>query len=229
MGGNSPVTNGEGALRPILAVVGLLCVFLAVGCADLSHKPSPSEGIKSEGATAETPSMDTSAPAQEEPGSSAGSTVSAPTEGQATPGMDTAPESPVAKTEPLLVKPTPPPPASAAPAPKPAPEPATEQASPPLDLKSLEKRLKETSAIGIFTKLALKNQVDDLLDKFRDFYQGRSNASLSQLRQPYEMLIMKALAILQDGDPGLAHDILESREAIWKVLTDREKFAQHSL
>lgn len=226
MGGNSPVTNGEGALRPILAVVGLLCVFLAVGCADLSHKPSPSEGIKSEGATAETPSMDTSAPAQEEHGSSAGSTVSAPTEGQATPGMDTAPESPVAKAEAPAVKPTP---ASAAPAPKPAPEPATEQASPPLDLKSLEKRLKETSAIGIFTKLALKNQVDDLLDKFRDFYQGRSNASLSQLRQPYEMLIMKALAILQDGDPVLARDILESREAIWKVLTDREKFAQHSL
>ena len=140
--------------------------------------------------------------------------------------MDTAPESPVAKAEAPAVKPTP---ASAAPAPKPAPEPATEQASPPLDLKSLEKRLKETSAIGIFTKLALKNQVDDLLDKFRDFYQGRSNASLSQLRQPYEMLIMKALAILQDGDPVLARDILESREAIWKVLTDREKFAQHSL
>ena len=37
---------------------------------------------------------------------------------------------------------------------------------PPLDLKSLEIRLKETKAIGVFTKLALKKQIDDLLDRF---------------------------------------------------------------
>ncbi len=99
-----------------------------------------------------------------------------------------------------------------------------ETAEPPLDLDSLEQRLRETRAIGVFTKLALKNQVDDLLDKFRAFYQGRSDTSLAQLRQPFEMLIMKILALLQDSDPILARDLLESREAIWKVLSDREKF-----
>ncbi len=99
-----------------------------------------------------------------------------------------------------------------------------ETVEPPLDLDLLEQRLRETKAIGVFTKLALKNQVDDLLDKFRDFYQGRSNTSLAQLRQPYEMLILKVLALLQDSDPALARDLVESREAIWKVLSDREKF-----
>jgi len=46
----------------------------------------------------------------------------------------------------------------------PAPSPSKPAATPALDLKSLEKRLRETTAIGVFTKLALKNQVDDLLD-----------------------------------------------------------------
>ncbi len=106
-------------------------------------------------------------------------------------------------------------------------EPLEEQAEPPLDLELLETRLRETKAIGLFTKLALKNQVDDLLDRFRDYYQGHSSVSLSQLRQPYEMLMMKVLALLQDDDPPLAHDILESREAIWNILSNREKFESY--
>jgi hypothetical protein len=37
-----------------------------------------------------------------------------------------------------------------------------------LDLNALKKRLKETKSIGLFSKLSLKNKVDDLLDDFRD-------------------------------------------------------------
>ncbi len=99
--------------------------------------------------------------------------------------------------------------------------------TPPLDLDLLEQRLRETRAIGVFTKLALKNQVDDLLDKFQAYYQGHSGNTLDQLRQPYEMLMMKVLALLQDSDPPLARDILDSREAIWEVLSDPEKFASY--
>jgi hypothetical protein len=98
-------------------------------------------------------------------------------------------------------------------------------APPPLDLAALEKRLRETDAVGVFTKLTLKNQVDDLLDRFRAFYQGRLKGSLAQLRQPYDLLLMKTIAVVQDGDPGLASTIASSREAIWEVLVDREKFA----
>ena len=39
----------------------------------------------------------------------------------------------------------------------PVPSPSKPAATPALDLKSLEKRLRETTAIGVFTKLALKN------------------------------------------------------------------------
>ena len=99
------------------------------------------------------------------------------------------------------------------------------QALPPLDLASLEKRLRETDAIGAFTKIVLKNQVDDLLNQFRAYYQGRAKTSLTELRQPYDMLLLKVLSLLQDSDPVLARTILASREAIWGILADPAKFA----
>jgi hypothetical protein len=113
------------------------------------------------------------------------------------------------------------------PAKKPVATPSSEkkETSPPLDLKALETRLKETKAIGVFTKITLKNQVDDLLNQFRAYYQGRVKITLAELRQPYESLILKVLALLQDGDPELAHAIVISREAIWGILADPDKFA----
>jgi hypothetical protein len=77
----------------------------------------------------------------------------------------------------------------------------------------------------VFTKLALKNQVDDLLAQFKAFHQGQSRITLGQLRQKYELLLMKVVSLLQDGDPALASAVLSSREAIWGVLTDPEKSA----
>jgi hypothetical protein len=47
-------------------------------------------------------------------------------------------------------------------------------AAPTLDLDGLSTRLKQTKAIGLMTKLSLKNQVDDLMDKFRRHYSGKS-------------------------------------------------------
>jgi len=96
-----------------------------------------------------------------------------------------------------------------------------------LDLKTLEQRLKETGAIGIMTKLSLKNQVDDLLGKFKAFHAGSRPPTLTDLRPAYEMLLMKVLSLLQDSDKALASDINASRDAIWGILTDRQKFSQY--
>ena len=99
-------------------------------------------------------------------------------------------------------------------------------AAPTLDLASLEQRLKDTRAIGVFTKLSLKNQVDDLLSLFRAYYARKSAASLSELRQRYDLLLLKVLSLLQDADPSLASAIASSREAIWGILSDPQKFAK---
>ena len=115
--------------------------------------------------------------------------------------------------------------AAAPPAPAVAPV-AARPAAPALDLGSLEQRLKDTKAIGLFTKLSLKNQVDDLLGQMRDFYARKSVVTLAQLRQKYDLLLLKVLSVLQNGDPALASEISASREAIWGILADPQKFSK---
>ena len=112
--------------------------------------------------------------------------------------------------------------------PKPAPPPAVaaRPSPPPLDLKTLEQRLKETNAVGVLTKLSLKNQVDDLVARFRAFHSGQRPPTLGELRPSFELLLMKVLSLLQDKDAALAKDIDSSRNAIWEVLTDRDKLAK---
>lgn len=95
---------------------------------------------------------------------------------------------------------------------------------PPLDIAALKNRLKDTKAIGAFTKLALRNQMDDLLERFRTHYQSGQKTGVAMLRQPYDMLVLKVLALVQDGDPSLARTISGSREAIWGILADPVKF-----
>jgi hypothetical protein len=101
----------------------------------------------------------------------------------------------------------------------------TKQKAPPLDLNSLKERLKDTKAIGVLTKITLKNQVDDLLDKFRAYYEGKLRITLAELRRSYELLVQKVLSLLQDSDPSLATAIVASRDAIWGILSDPKKFA----
>jgi hypothetical protein len=94
-----------------------------------------------------------------------------------------------------------------------------------LDLDTLKKRLKDTKSIGLFSKLSLKNKVDDLLDDFRKYYQGKGKVDITELRESYNLLLMKVLSMLQDDDQTLAALIVSSREAIWDVLADPKKFA----
>jgi hypothetical protein len=103
-------------------------------------------------------------------------------------------------------------------------EPVVQSAPAPLNLASLEQRLRDTTAIGVLTKIALKNQVEDLLTQFRAFHQEGAGA-LTELREKYSLLLLKVLALLQAGDPVLAQAVAASREAIWSLLEDPARFA----
>jgi len=89
----------------------------------------------------------------------------------------------------------------------------------------LKEGLKGTKAIGLFTKITLKNQMDDLLDRFRDYHDGSGKIAMIDLRHSYDLLVMKVLSLLQDDDQRLASNVLSSREAIWGLLADPTKFA----
>jgi hypothetical protein len=196
----------------IAALIGFAILLALTGCArapvedrpnPVEAKPAPAPAKPEEAVAAKTAGTPPAAPPAAEAAAKA-------------PEASTAPAKPVAKA-----------PAQPQPAPRKevaATVPAKPAPPPPLDLDSLERRLKDTDAIGIMTKLTLKNQVSDLLGQFEGLYGGTIKTTLTELRQPYDLLILKVLSLLQDRDPPLAHDILASREAIWGILSDRDKF-----
>ena len=152
------------------------------------------------------------------PGSAiAPSQATAPSRPATSPSAPTPPKGAAKSNAPAAVPPTPL--ASAAPAPQ-------RRTGPSLDLKSLEQRLRDTNAIGVLTKLSLKNQVDDLVARFKSYHEGHRPPTLGDLRPAFELLLMKVLSLLQDHDTALANEIDASREAIWAVLTDPRKLAQ---
>jgi len=115
------------------------------------------------------------------------------------------------------------------PEPAPTEEPSAGADVPPaeasLDLKALEKKLRDTRALGVFTKLALKNDLDDFVDDVRSFHSKRVG-ELDQLRERFELLLMKVLSLLQDKERDLADEIARSRDALWTLLSDPREFAR---
>jgi hypothetical protein len=201
MSASSVESRIEDQLMPAMRIVGLLLFFLLMaGCVGVERTP-PQTGAPQGEAVAVEPSVTNS-----------------------TDQSVAKTDSPDAKTPAKI-------PASPVPAEQTrkkesaTPGIGKQEALPPLDLATLEKRLRETNAIGVFTKITLKNQVDDLLNQFREYYQGRIKTTLAELRQSYDMLLLKVLSLLQDGDPSLARVIVASREAIWSILADPAKFA----
>jgi len=116
-------------------------------------------------------------------------------------------------------------PAVPATAAQPAPLPASAATpKPQLDFKAMEQRLRDTSAIGVFTKLSIKNQVDDLLKAFRGYHGGHIPPTLDELHQRYDGLLLKVVTLVQNDDATLASSISASRGAIWERLSNKESF-----
>ena len=214
----------------VASVAGLVFVLLTAGCGGVKPTPpgEPPKGAPQAAveAPAAAPAITPSAPPPAVATPNA-AVAAAPAQRPASPTAPSTDQS-AAKAAPPAAKSPAKVAAPAAPAAQPkaaAAEAAKPKAEPPLDLTSLETRLKETKAIGVMTKLALKNQVDDLLNQFRAFYQGKLKTTLAELRRPFDLLILKVLSLLQDSDPSLAAAIAASREAIWAILADPVKFA----
>jgi len=93
-------------------------------------------------------------------------------------------------------------------------------------ITNLVARLRKTGAIGFLTKLALKNQIDDLIGEFREFHAGVGNTELSVLKDRFNLLLMKVVTLLQDDDPILFQDIVSTREILWTNFADPEKFGR---
>lgn len=102
---------------------------------------------------------------------------------------------------------------------------ATIPAEATLDLDNLGTRLRQTKAIGLFTKLELKSQVEDLLDEMEEYHESKSSLDLEQLEEHFNLLVMKLLLLLQDDDPQLHKEIARSRPVLWSTLADPNQFS----
>jgi len=229
-----------------VVVIMLSMMIGAAGCArKVPETPQPTPATTDVSPPATTapakpspppPSTVTNKPEEEgspeKPATPAKPSAAAPAAEPAAPATPAKPAPPTATAKPAPTKPATPaptakpatPPAQTAAKPT-APAPRATSPNPTLDLTALKEQLKSTKAIGLMTKLTLKNQVDDLLDGFRDLYAGKGKSTMPQLRQSYDMLMMKVLSLLQDKDQKLASDIVASREVIWGLLADPKKFA----
>jgi len=89
-----------------------------------------------------------------------------------------------------------------------------------VDFKVLKERLKGTDAIGFFTKLAIRNDIVDLMDKIKQ-YRKRSilKANMKKIRNSFDGLLLKIIALLEK-DPNLSRDLYVGRESIWESLLE---------
>jgi len=86
--------------------------------------------------------------------------------------------------------------------------------------KELKERLKNTDAIGFFTKLAIRNDIVDLMDEIKQ-YRKKSmlKAKMKEIRASFDGLLLKIIALLEE-DPNLSRDLYVGRESIWESLLE---------
>ena len=87
---------------------------------------------------------------------------------------------------------------------------------PAISMEELVERLKETEAIGVFTKLAIRSDVLDFKESINTYRKKKKLESyIGHLRERFDGLLLKILALLE-RDPPLSRDIQHARESIWR-------------
>jgi hypothetical protein len=94
-----------------------------------------------------------------------------------------------------------------------------------LDVATLRVRLKDTPAIGPVAKLRLKSEIEDLVNDLAAFHAGRATETLDELHARYRDLVLRIIALLEQGDVSLAHDLTASSDHLWATLADPGQFA----
>lgn len=94
-----------------------------------------------------------------------------------------------------------------------------------LDVSGLKTQLRKSRAIGFFTKLELRNQVNGLLDNFQTYHESDGRLTIDELKERFDLLLLKIMILLQDDDPELHQEIATARPGLWDILVDPEQFA----
>jgi hypothetical protein len=93
-----------------------------------------------------------------------------------------------------------------------------------IDLDDLAKRVGDSKAIGLLTKLSLKHEIDGFKTDLKAVHDGVGKSTLTQMRERYDLMVHKLMTLLQAKDPGLAKEISEARNFLWAKLADPREF-----
>lgn len=93
------------------------------------------------------------------------------------------------------------------------------------DFDALVDRVSNSKHLGFLTKLSLKQDVDQLRESIRKYYDGTGESSLEKARERYDVMVHKLILLLQDKDRELAKSIDNGRENVWAILSDEKQFS----
>ena len=104
------------------------------------------------------------------------------------------------------------------------PEAAVDSGSVDPKIDKLYEHLTQTKAIGVFTKLSIKNNGTRLHKSFAVYHQGGRPPNLKELRERYDLMVQEMVILVQHKDPELAREIHATRLLLWSYLSDPEKY-----
>jgi len=91
-------------------------------------------------------------------------------------------------------------------------------------IDELLERFTHTEAIGVFTKLSIKNNVTRLNQSFGLYHQGKRPPNIEELKERYDLMVQEMIVLVQNKDPELAKDLYAARLLLWSYLADPEKY-----
>jgi hypothetical protein len=102
--------------------------------------------------------------------------------------------------------------------------------SAPSALHEAERQCRESSeadppAIGPIAKFRLKSEIEHLMRDLAAFHAGRTTETLDELHARYRDLVPRVIALLEQHDASLAHDLKVSADHLWATLADPGQFA----
>ncbi|GEM_PF-3858827 len=89
-----------------------------------------------------------------------------------------------------------------------------------ISMDELVKRLKNTKAIGFFTKLAIRSDVLGFQDKVKKMRENKQiKDKMKDIKASFDGLLLKIIALLEK-DPDLSKEIYLARHSIFKSLLE---------
>lgn len=93
------------------------------------------------------------------------------------------------------------------------------------DVGPLVEQIAHSKSIGVFTKLALKQDGKDLFKKMGNYHSGVGDSSLEELHERYNVMVHKLVIVIGKKDEELAGYVADARDKLWDVLSDDIKFS----